>query len=137
MELYISKCRSIGRINYPYVIDNYLLLFASDTITDLYIVFHRELNFYAHLDGLCCKALKTLRFLKRVCSEFKFVTRIKSLYCAFVRLTLEYGAVVSDPSTSCGMNQVERVRLRGTFLNFAAFVLKIDHPVHDTPIPHP
>lgn len=54
---------------------------------------------------------------------------VKSLYCAFVKLILEYGAVVPDPDTSCGMNQIERLQQK--FLNFVAYKIKIDHPPHD------
>jgi len=42
---------------------------------------------------------------------------------------LEYGAVVWDPSTSIGKDQIERVQLK--FLNYAAFILSIDHQPHD------
>ncbi|KAL4148808.1 hypothetical protein QTP88_002960 [Uroleucon formosanum] len=60
--------------------------------------------------------------------EFKLVTPIKTLYCAFVRSILEYG-VVWDPYTACDRNQIERVQRK--FLNYAAFTLNIDHMPHD------
>lgn len=47
------------------IIDN-VLLFAGNEIIDLGIVFHRELNFHAHLDNMCCKALKTLGLIKKI-----------------------------------------------------------------------
>ena len=78
---------------------------------------------------MCCKALKMLGFIKRICSEFKLVTLLKYLYCAFLRLILEYRVIIWDPSTSCGMNQVESIQRK--FLNLAAYTLKIDHPAHN------
>uniref|UniRef100_A0A2S2P984 RNA-directed DNA polymerase n=1 Tax=Schizaphis graminum TaxID=13262 RepID=A0A2S2P984_SCHGA len=96
---------------------------------DIYI----SINFHSHLDNICCKALKMLGFIKRICNEFKLTSSIKTLYCAYVRSILEYGAVVWDPSTSCGKDQIERVQRK--FLNYVAFILSIDHPPHDyTPI---
>lgn len=84
---------------------------------------------------MCYKILRALGFIRRICSEFKLVSLIKSLYCAFVRPKLEYGAVAWDPSTCCGMDQVERVQRK--FLNFLAYILKIDHPAHDySPVLH-
>jgi len=141
LELNISKCRSMSfyrtreHINYSYMINDNLLLSAGNVITDLGIVFDRELNFHAHLDKICCKALKTLGFIRRVSSEFKLVSSLKSLYCAFVRSILEYGSVVWDPGTSCGKKQVERVQRK--FLNIVAYKLNIDHPPHDySPVMH-
>lgn len=44
-----------------------------------------------------------------------------------MRTILEYRAISWDPSKSCGMNQVQC-----KFLNFAAYILKIDHQANDT-----
>jgi len=71
------------------VINDNLLWSAGNEITDLGIVFDHELNFHAHLDKMCCKALKTLGLIRRICSEFKLVTFIKSLYCTFAKSILE------------------------------------------------
>ncbi|XP_050540336.1 uncharacterized protein LOC126904976 [Daktulosphaira vitifoliae] len=98
-------------------------------ITDLGIVFDRELNFHAHLDKMCCKAFTPLGYIRRICNDFKLVSSLKTLYCSFVRLILEYGLIVWDPVTSCDMMQVKRVQRK--FLNFTAYKLKIDHPPHD------
>ena len=115
-------------IDYLYMINDNVLLFAGNEITDLCIVFDRQLNFHAHFDKMCCKALKTLGFRKSICNEFKLLTLVKFLYCAFVRSILEYGAVVQDPDTSCGMYQIECIQR--IFLNFDVYKLKIDHPPH-------
>lgn len=98
-------------------------------VKDLGITFDRQLNFHFHLDLICCKVLKLLGYVKRIFQEFKLVTPIKTLYCAFVRSILEYGAVVWDPYTACDRNRIERVQRK--FLNYAAFTLNIDHMPHD------
>jgi hypothetical protein len=46
---------------------------------------------------------------------------IKTLYCAYVRSNLEYGAIVWDPYTSCGSDQIERVQRK--FLKYATYTL--------------
>jgi hypothetical protein len=46
-----------------------------------------------------------------------------------MRSILEYGAIMWDPSISCGRNQIERVQRK--FLNFTSYALKIDHPMHN------
>jgi len=42
---------------------------------------------------------------------------------------LEYGAIVWDPYTCCGSDQIERVQ--SNFLKHAAFILSNDHPSHN------
>lgn len=69
LELNISQCHSIGLVNALIIhawINENLMFFAGDTIiTDSSIVFDRELDFYALLDGMCYEALKTLGFIKK------------------------------------------------------------------------
>lgn len=52
-------------INYSYVVNDIILLFVGNVITDLGIVFDRELNVHANLDKMCFKALKSLDFYKK------------------------------------------------------------------------
>ncbi|XP_008182540.1 uncharacterized protein LOC103309289 [Acyrthosiphon pisum] len=125
----MSFYRTRDRFDYSYSINANPLKRSEYKFLDLGITFDRELNFHSHLDNICCKALKMLGFIKRICNEFKLTSPIKTLYCAYVRFILEYGAVVWDPSTSCGKDQIERVQRK--FLNYAAFILSIDHPPHD------
>ncbi|KAF0750041.1 Uncharacterized protein FWK35_00025954 [Aphis craccivora] len=44
-----------------------------------------NLHFHNHIDATCCKVLKSLGFLKRICNEFKLITPLKALYCALIR----------------------------------------------------
>jgi hypothetical protein len=98
-------------------------------VNDLGITLDRELTFHDHIEKSCCKALKTLGFIKRVSLEFNLISPLKALFCALVRSILEYGVVIWDPSTANGMNQLERVQRK--FLSFAAMVLHIDHLSHE------
>jgi len=48
-------------------------------VKDLGVMFDSDLKFRNHIDASCCKALKALGFLKRVCNEFKLRTPLKAL----------------------------------------------------------
>ncbi|KAF0702936.1 putative RNA-directed DNA polymerase, partial [Aphis craccivora] len=68
-------------------------------------------------------------FVLRSSSEFQLASPFKALYCALVRLLLEYGSVLWDPSTACASASIERVRRK--FLRIAAYRLNIPHPPCD------
>jgi len=70
----MSFYRTHKRFDYSCAINDNVLLFAGNEITDLGIVFDCELNFHAHLGNMCCKALKTLGLIKKNCNAFKQVT---------------------------------------------------------------
>jgi len=68
-------------------------------VNDLGITLDRELTFHDHIEKSCCKALKTLGFIKRVSLEFDLILPLKALFCTLVRSILEYGVVIWDPPT--------------------------------------
>ncbi|VVC37203.1 Hypothetical protein CINCED_3A011718 [Cinara cedri] len=98
-------------------------------INDLGITLDQELQFHDHIDKSCCKALKTLRFIKRVSLEFNFISPLKALFCALIRSILEYDVVIRDPSSASSVNHLERIQRK--FLSFAAMVLHNDHLPHE------
>lgn len=134
LEFNIKKCHSMSfyrthhLIKYSYSLND-VSLDVVNTVIDLGISFDRELNFCDHVEKSCCKALKTLGFIKRVSSEFNLLAPLKSLYCALVRSILEYAVVIWDPYTAIAKSQIERVQRK--FLNFAARVLHIAHQPHN------
>lgn len=121
---YISFYRTQHAIMYNYLLKNVSL--DDNTVIDLGISFDRELNFCDHVEKSCCKALKTLGFIKRVSSEFRLLAPLKSLYCVIVRFIVEYAVLVWDPNTVTAKNQIERVQQK--FLSFQhGWVLHIAH----------
>ena len=124
---------SFYRISSPFLFTYNLystpLTNVTNTIIDLGVIFDRDLNFNGHIEKSCCKALKTLGFIKRISSEFHLIAPLKALYCALVRSILEYAVILWDPYTASNINQIERVQRK--FLNFAAWKLKINHLPHD------
>jgi len=55
--------RTYERINYSYAINDNVLLFKGNEITDLGIVLYREVNFHAHLDKMYCKLVRHQKLL--------------------------------------------------------------------------
>lgn len=57
-----------------------------------------------------------LGFIKSICNELKLLSPITILYYAYIRSILEYEAIIWDPFTSCGSDQIERIKRK--FLNY-------------------
>ncbi|KAF0764623.1 RNA-directed DNA polymerase from mobile element jockey [Aphis craccivora] len=125
MSFFRSRCP----FEFDYNINGSKLTRAANTFKDLGIVFDTKLTFYPHIKASCCKALKIPGFVKRVCTQFKLVAPIKSLYCALVCSVLEYASVTCDPHTISHSYALERVQCK--FLSFASYVLEINHPPYD------
>jgi len=97
------------------------------------LVFDPKLNPSLHIEQVCCKALKTLDFVKPIAAEFIIVSSLKALYCSLVKPILEYCFVIWNPQTACIAVMLERVQWK--FLKYAANTLKIECPNHDfTPV---
>jgi len=132
--LNISKCRSMSFIRGPSPITSIYLIngigvLSVDTIRDLGFIFTPFLSPRSHIISITCKDYKLLRFIRRISSEFKFGNSLKSLYCALVRLILEYGSVVWDPHCADLCRQLEGVQRK--FFSYASYTLKIPCPPHD------
>jgi hypothetical protein len=139
LQFNIAKCHSMTftRIKHPivinYTINGSTLLSLDKSVNDLGFVFDPTLSPNLHVEQVCCKALKTLGFVKRVTAEFQLVSPLKALYCSLVRPILEYGSVIWDPHTAYNSIMLERVQRK--FLNYVSHILKIDCLPHDyTPV---
>ena len=138
LNLNSSKCKvmSFSRarvlIDYNYSLNGSLLKRVSE-IKDLGFIYSPTLSFRSHIEHISCKALRVLGFIRRHTYNFNSTTCLVILYSALVRSILDYGSIVWNPSLMVESNLVERVQNR--FLNFAGFLLKIDHPQHNyTPV---
>ena len=136
--LNVSKCQSMSFYRSKNVIvHNYTI---NDTVLesvtskkDLGVLLTSNLNYHSHIQSMGCKAYKMLGFIRRVSSDFKLSSSLKTLYCSLVRSLLEYACILWDPYTASDSLIIERVQR--LFLYFAGRVLKINHPVHDyTPV---
>lgn len=132
----IHKCQSMTfsryrtTIHFRYQINSFGLTVVSDHVRDLGFTFCPSLSPHLHIDTMfCCKALKMLRFLKRILIEFNLSTSFVALYYCFVCYISELNSVVLDPSTCVNSQRIETVQRR--FFKYSSFVLKIDCPPHD------
>jgi len=115
LELYVTKCRSMlflrKRVHlvFIYTLCGVPLPIVNNLVKDLLVTLIREINFNAHIEASCCKALKKLGFSKWICNKDKFMVPIKALYCALVRSILEHANVIWDSYAVSNRNQIERV----------------------------
>ena len=82
-----------------------------------------------HIQIICCKALKLLGFINRVSNSFLLLAPLNALFCSLVRLILEYGTVLWDPSAASVCDMIERAQRK--FLRHAALKLNVPCPPHD------
>jgi len=139
LQFNTSKCHSMiftrksSPIRFNYTVSGSSLVLLDKSVNDLGFVFDPKLNPSLHIEQICCKALKTLGFIKRIAAEFKLVSHLKALYCSLVRPILEYSSVIWDPQTACNSVMLERVQLK--FLSYVGNTLKIECPNHNyTPV---
>jgi len=127
--------RNHSPITWSYALNSSNLLSVDSNICDLGFIFASSLCPRAHNHKITCKAFKVLGFVKRISSEFKLTSSLKSIYCALVRLILEYGSVVWDPQTANGCAQLERVQRK--FLCFMKHALNVKcAPLDYSPLFH-
>ncbi|XP_050546069.1 uncharacterized protein LOC126908201 [Daktulosphaira vitifoliae] len=139
LSLNPSKCkvitfsRSQSPIFFPYRLGNDDIPRVYDNVRDLGFILSHNLDPSAHIQHVCCKALKMLGIIIRLSREFKLGSSVKILFCSLVRPILEYGSVVWDPHTAENARQLERVQNK--FLCFAGRALDLPCPPHDyTPV---
>jgi len=86
LDLNVSKCCSKsfykGRIHLEFIclLCGTFLAIEGNTVKYLGVLYDSNFNFHNNIDATCCKALKALGFLKRVCNEFKLITPLKASY---------------------------------------------------------
>jgi len=134
LSLNLEKChimlftRSRSPIFHPYRLGN-VLLKRVFIFKDLRIFYSLSLSFEQHINEIVPKALKILRFIKRVSKTFSSAICLRSLYFCLVRSKLEYGVEVWHPYLAKDQLGLERVQNK--LFSLAAFLLKINHPAHD------
>lgn len=122
MVLNASKCSSISftrkhtTINYDYCISDQTLIRVT-SVKDLGVIIDSKMTFRDHISYIVSKASKSLGFIFRAGKYFSDIYCLKSLYCALVRSTLEYAAVVWSPFYQNSIQRIEAIQRK--FLRFA------------------
>ena len=136
LKLNTDKCkiltftRRCTRIQVNYNINNSILSRVHSTC-DLGVIFSSDLKFNEHINATAGKAVRTLGFLLRNCSEFKNTSMLKQIYISLVRPILEYATVIWSPSTSSSITILESVQRR--FMKFLHFKNTHSYPPRGYP----
>jgi len=73
---------------------------ADDSVMDLGFKLNSKLDPSSHINYVCSKAIKTLRFIMRLFKDCKLGKSNKALFfCFLVRLILDYDAIFGDHCT--------------------------------------
>jgi len=114
-------------IDYNYSISNsYIELLTN--FKNLGIIFDSKLNFSAHTEMIKNKAMRNLEFIKRTCGSFRDSLSLNVLFCALVRLNLEYCPLIWTNNTSKQIDAIESVQ--NNLLRFISFTFNIYRPPH-------
>lgn len=126
LELNVSKCMCITfhrkkcPLNFEYSIDNVFLARVFE-VRDLGIVLDEKLSFNKHISYSIARSYSMLGFVMRICVEFRDPQVLKSLYFAYVRSILEYGAVVWWSNYQVHIDRIESIQKRFVWFVFCKF----------------
>lgn len=132
LKLNVGKCefsrfyRVKSPVIYNYKFNNSVLLF-NELVTDLGVVFDKEINFNVHIDKIVIKASQMLGFIKRWSKEFNSSLVSRHLYMTFVRPILEYACQVWTPFYQNHIDRIEAVQKR--FVRFTLSNLPWHNPL--------
>jgi hypothetical protein len=93
------------------------VLWFSDLIKDLGIVFDRKITFDLHVNYVISRSLSILGFVKRFGKELSDPYVLKTIYSAFVHSVLESGSCVWSLNFEVHRRRIESVQRK--FLRFA------------------
>lgn len=124
LQLNVDKCfiasytrRTKRKILFDYNI-NGITLERKESIRDLGVIFDGKCSFSDHINEIVKKSKRSLGFVIRNSKEFQDPKTIKTLYCAFVRSSLEYASQIWSPSCKTHIQKLEKVQHK--FLRFLA-----------------
>jgi len=115
-------------VKYAYHLGPTAISCYNDCVTDLGFIPSSDLDPRPHIEYVCCKAFKTLRFVLRLCRDFRLSLSYKVLCYALVRPIVEHGAFIWDPHYLNDCLRLERVQRK--FMRYASFRLNIPCEPH-------
>lgn len=120
-----------NKIMFDYVIDGQILQ-RPEVFKDLGVTFDTKMSFVYHINDVVNKCYKSLGFIIRNTREFTNTDLIKLLFFAFVRSSLEYGAIVWSPHYNLHIRHLESVQRR--LLKYLSF--RVDGVYPPVGFPH-
>jgi hypothetical protein len=121
LRLNSSKCsvitfsRKRQIIRHDYTVAGVSLKRVKDVV-DLGVLLNEQMNLNRHVDFVVSKAMSLLGLVKRFGKALQDFDAIRLLYCALVRSTLEYAAIVWTPYHKFYHDKIEAVQKK--FLMF-------------------
>ena len=116
LKFNVKKCCTINytkAIN-P-VINNFILysevLANSRSIKDLGILFHHNMNFEKHIEGIILKCTKKVNYLKFKYKQKKNLPILTNLYNSLVKSSLMYGSIIWSPNNKSTIYNLEKVQI--------------------------
>lgn len=132
-----DKCCVISFTRSPVISFSYSLcdtvIRRVSSVKDLGVWLDETLSFNTHVDYVISKANKSLGLIVRLSSDIRDPLCLKSLYCCWVRPSLEYAAVVWSPPGSTAMARLESVQRKFTRVAVRRFLTGY----HLSPPPYP
>ena len=130
LKINVSKCKVVGfyKCLHPLRLEYSINSIAIDrvsSISDLGVVFDRELSFNLHIDNIILKSLRMLGFIKRTTKHINDTKALTCLYNSLVRSILEYCSVIWSPRYACHMARVEKVQNR--FVKYLLFKFRVPY----------
>ena len=130
MSLNVNKCKSMSfykirsPIIFQYHIDNCDLDRVA-AVVDLGVLFTHDLNFKAHINNICNRALRSLGFVTRNTGDFSDAGTIRAIYFSIVRSLLEYCTPIWTPYQTTLTNKIEKINQK--FLRLLKFKNYLSH----------
>lgn len=122
--------RQLTSIIGSYYINDTLVSHCSNSVLNLGFYPTLSLSPNIHIENICCKALKVLGFVKRVCSQLKFSIFLFIILWirALITPIIEYGFIIWNLFSTSNSQQIEYVQYK--FFNSVSYLCKIECPPH-------
>ena len=78
-----------------------------------------NISWNSHTDSITARANNVLGLVKRMCTDFRDITTLRTLYCSLVRPLLEYSCETWNSHTQRNINRLEAIQRGAT-----KFILK-------------
>lgn len=117
-------------LSFPYSIKDIPFPIAGNSICDLAVFsLTKNVSPLLRIETVANFLVKLLDFVSCTSWDFHLLSSLKQLYCALIRLILQYSSVLWHPNSFFTSDMIEWVQRR--FLQISAYSLKIPCPPHD------
>ena len=115
LPLNCSKChimtytRRLSTFHFDYSMSGNALK-ELNCVKDVGVIFDPKLSFKQHITNIPSSAYKSLSFVIRNSKGLRDIDFLKILYCAFVRVRLEYASIIWNPIYNVQIDSLEKIQ---------------------------